>query len=155
MPVNMKTATSDDFQTEPFPARHVTIPLDLRFSQGEMHKIKRGLIPKQMEDKWFIYWEDDTLFFHRSWTGYCVYVVRFTAEDGGYRMTEADVNRDPEQYSETSDERDTQLISYLIDLLLLGREAVSPSDEPSSEKQALMEWSEVGRAMSGQGPNTK
>ena len=22
-----------------------------------------------MEDKWFIYWKDDALFFHRSWTG--------------------------------------------------------------------------------------
>ena len=34
------------------------------------------------EDKWFIYWENDTLFFHRSWTGVCVYIVRFTSPAG-------------------------------------------------------------------------
>jgi len=33
-----------------------------------------GLVPEEIEDKWFIYWEDDTLFFHRSWTGNCIYV---------------------------------------------------------------------------------
>lgn len=150
----MKTATSDDFQTEPFPSKYAMIPLDLHFSQSEMRKIKKGLIPRQMEDKWFIYYDHDILYFYRSGTGYCIYRASFR-QNGGYVLTHADVNRDPEQYGETSDERDAQLISYLIDLLLLNREAVFPSDEPSSEKRAFMEWSEVGRAMLGQEPNTE
>ena len=68
-------------------------------------------------------------------------------------MIEADVNRDPEQCKEASDERDTEMISYLVDVLLLHQEAVFPSDQPSSEKQAIMNWSQVGRAMLGQHPN--
>jgi hypothetical protein len=67
-------------------------------------------------------------------------------------MIEADVNRDPEQYTETSDKRDTEMISYLVDVLLLHQRAVFPSDGPSSEKRALLKWSQVGRAMFGQHP---
>ena len=37
-----------------------------------MDQIRAGHIPEMMEDKWFIYWQDDRLFFHRSWTGYCI-----------------------------------------------------------------------------------
>jgi hypothetical protein len=105
-----------------------------------------------MEDKWFIYWKGDTLYFHRSWTGYCIYTVRFVAESDSFRIIEADVNRDPEQYKQTSDERDAEMISYLIDLLLLHKKAVFPSNETSSKKQALKQWSQVGRAMLGQHP---
>ena len=114
-----------------------------------MRQIRLGLIPEAMEDKWFVYWRDDTLFFHRSWTGICIYVARFVADGDGHRMIEAEVNRDPQQYKETRDQRDAEIISYLIDVLLLRRDAAFPSDEPSPETRALMQWSLIGRAMLG------
>ena len=148
----MKKAAPSDWKTEALPSKRATIRLDRTFPPQEMEHIRKGLVPDQMEDKWFIYWKDDTLFFHRSWTGFCLYVVRFASEGDGCRMIEADVNRDPEQYKESNDERDAEMISYLVDVLLLHQEAVFPSDEPSPEKQALMNWSLVGRAMLGQHP---
>ena len=30
-----------------------------------------------MEDKWFIFMENGILYFHRSWTGVCIYQVHF------------------------------------------------------------------------------
>ena len=149
----MKTAKPTDWKTEALPSSRTTIRLDRFFSPQEMKRIRGGLVPEQMEDKWFIYWKDDALFFHRSWTGFCIYVVRFAAKGDSFRMTEADVNRDAEQYEESSDERDAEMISYLVDALLLHQEASFPSNEPSSEKRALMNWSQVGRAMLGQHPN--
>ena len=149
----MKTAKPADWKTEALPPKRTAIRLDRTFLPQEMKCIRRGLVPEQMEDKWFIYWKDDTLFFHRSWTGFCIYVVHFAAAGDSCRMLEADVNRDPEQYSEASDERDAEMISYLVDVLLLDREPVFPSDESSSEKQALTNWSQVGRAMLGQHPD--
>jgi hypothetical protein len=148
----MRTAKATDWRTESLPSERTTISVERVFSQEEMHRIRRGLVPEQMEDKWFIYWEDDALFFHRSWTGVCVYVVRFVSHDGVYKMVQADVNRDPDQYSESIHERDVEKISYLINVLLLHQEADFPSDEPSPEKKALMNWSLVGRAMLGQYP---
>ena len=149
----MKTAKPTDWKTHSLPSKKATIHLDRIFSPHEMKRICRGILPRQMEDKWFIYWKDETLYFHRSWTGYCIYIVRFVPESDTFRMIEADANRDPKQYKETSDERDAEMISYLIDVLLLHQNAVFPSDEPSSGKKALMNWSQVGRAMLGQHPD--
>jgi len=143
----MKSAKPMDWKTLVMPTKHATVRLNHTFSALEMKPIRRGYVPQQQEDKWFIYWKDDTLFLHRSWTGCCIYVIRFRAEEGSFRMIEADVNRDPEQYSETSDEKDVAMISYLVDLLLLQKEAVFPDDESSPEERALKNWSEVGRAM--------
>jgi hypothetical protein len=70
-------------------------------------------------------------------------------------MIEADANRDPEQYKETGDKRGAEMSLYLIDVLLLHQYAVFPGDDPSSEKLALLKWSQVGRAMLGQHPNDK
>jgi len=67
-------------------------------------------------------------------------------------MIEADVNRDPEQWIENSAERDAEMISYLIDVLLLHQKVIFPSDDPSIEKRVVREWSLVGRAMVGQHP---
>ncbi|WP_457598883.1 hypothetical protein [Hydrogenimonas sp.] len=108
------------------PSKRTTVYLDRTFSPQEMERIRRGLVSMGAEEKWFIYWRDDRLFFHHSWTGYCIYIVYFSAEgNGNYRMIKADVNRDPEQYKETGDERDAKLISVLIDAFLLRQEAVS------------------------------
>ena len=54
--------------------------LDRVFSPQDMDRIRRGVVPEAMEDKWFIYWKEGMLFFQRSWTGFCIYVVRFAAD---------------------------------------------------------------------------
>ena len=149
----MKSAKPSDWKTKELPLKRTTIHLDRTFSSQEMQHIHRGVIPEQMEDKWFIFWKDDSLFFHRSWTGYCIYVVRFTTKADNFMMIEADVNRDPEQYNETNDENDIEMISCLVDVVLLHKEANFPNSEPSSERQALKDWSQVGRAMLGQYPD--
>ena len=135
------------------PEKRTTIPLNRRFSSEEIKRIRKGLIPQQQEDKWFIYWDNDRLFFHRSWTGFCVYIVQFESTGDIWRMVGAEVNRDPTQYSETSDEIDTELVSYLIDVLLLHRAAEFPTNEFSADKRAIMNWSQVGRAMLGEHPD--
>src|SRR5437667_9340454 len=75
----MKTAESCDWQINPLPAKRTKIVLDRQFSTEEIQCIRSGLIPEVMEDKWFIYWQDDTIFFHRSRTDFCIYVLHITA----------------------------------------------------------------------------
>jgi hypothetical protein len=148
----MKPAKQEDWNTKPLPAKRASLSLDRTFTQAEMGRIKQGLVPAEMEDKWFVYFDSNALYFHRSWTGICIYVVQFTENKDSWHMTEADVNRDSEQHKATDDKHDSQMISYLVDVLLLHREAEFPSDEQSSEKRALQKWSQVGRAMLGQHP---
>jgi ADP-ribosyl-[dinitrogen reductase] hydrolase len=146
----MKPASPGDWKALPMPARSATITLDRRFTPAELDLIRTGVVPEEMEDKWFVYWRDDQLHFHRSWTGFCVYVVDFDTDEG--RMVRALVNRDPDQYSQTDDQLDAELIAYLIDVLLLGRAAPFPSNEPDAGKSALAAWAEVGQAMLGDRP---
>jgi hypothetical protein len=104
------------------PAKHTTVVLDRTFSKDEAALLKLGFLPQEMQDKWFIYFENNVLHFHRSWTGYCIYQVSFTQEGDGLHMTQALVNREPEQYEETRVERDQELISQVIDVFLLHRD---------------------------------
>lgn len=117
----MKIAKATDWRTEPFPLQRCTIALDRTFLPEEMEIIYKGVIPEEMEDRWFVYWQDSCLFFHRSWTGYCVFIVHFVEENGCYRMVEAEVNRDREQYNNIHDEKDRKYISELIDDILADR----------------------------------
>lgn len=148
----MKTAKQSDWKTEPLPSKHAVIPLDRHFTAEEMTIIRRGVIPKQMEDKWFVYWSDGELFFHRSWTGYCIYVTKFKTDTDGCTMVEALANRDLEQYQETNDEEDKAMISFLIDVLVLHCSHELPCSEQSEENQFLIQWSQVGRAALGEHP---
>ena len=87
-----------------------------------MVQIKQGLIPQEMEDKWFIYYSNSCLHIHRSWTGFTVYIVRFNEQDdGGAVAVDFRANRDPDQYKETKDERDKEMLTFVIDSFLLGR----------------------------------
>lgn len=83
------------------------------FSAEEFALLQRGLVPEQMEDKWFIVWHDDALWCHRSWSGLCVYRLRFVADEGRYVVIEALANRDPGQYS-TTEAHDLGTLDYLL-----------------------------------------
>lgn len=140
-------------ELKPLTSERATLPLSRLFSQQEITRIRLGLLPAQMEDKWFVYWLDNSLHFHRSWTGHCIYIVRFKTEGEGCRMIAVDVSRDESQYCWYGEEREPARISNLIDMLLLRRETDSDEVEPLSENQTLEEWSQVGRAMLGQHPD--
>jgi len=117
----MKIAKSTDWRAEPLPLQRNTISLNRTFSPEEMEIIYKGVLPEEMEDRWFVYWQNSCLFFHRSWTGFCVFIVRFIEENNCYKMVDAEVNRDRKQYNNIDDERDKKYISSLIDDILAHR----------------------------------
>ena len=60
---------------KPLPAVRKQLPFTRIFTRSEYQKITFGHIPKEMEDKWFIFFENDKIYFHRSWTGFCMFEV--------------------------------------------------------------------------------
>jgi hypothetical protein len=110
-----KVASRGDWKTKPLPAQHKAILLDRCYTPEEFNQIKAGLIPECMEHHWFIFYEAPCLFLHRSWTGFCVYHVRFELSAGGFLVTEVLVNRNPQQYRETNDHPDALLLAILLD----------------------------------------
>ncbi len=105
---------------QPLPTQHSALSLQREFTEQEYECICRGVIPESMEDKWFIFIEEDTLYMHRSWTGYCIYQLHLIRKDTTYRVGNTFVNRDASQYSWVDDRYDEKLVMFLIDSLLLG-----------------------------------
>lgn len=150
-------ARPGDWKTRPLPRRRAALAVDRSFSRDEMAAIRQGVVPAQMEDKWFIYWRNDRLHFHRSWTGIGIFVARFAseAEGEGARLVGAHVNRNPEQYSSTDDERDARLLEYVIDVVLLRRPVAFPADPNVGGPEVMQAWAAVGRAALGEHPDTE
>ena len=112
-------ALKEHWKTQDF-GELVELPYAAHFDEKDFERLKRGLIPKQMEDKWFVYFEDNTLFFHRSWTGKAVYQVKFEPRERGATVNAAFVNQeyaagDLEPYAST-------LASLISNSLLVRKE---------------------------------
>jgi hypothetical protein len=119
-------ATRRSWTNHPLPQKRSRLTLRREFTGQEYEALRRGLIPEAMEDKWFIYMEGNTLFFHRSWTGFCIYQLILSQEGEGYAVAEALVNRDPGQYSGGGESYDVKLLTFLVDNLLLGEVSTFP-----------------------------
>lgn len=105
-------AKKSDWKTSDMPAQHTIYTIKRKISESEMEKLMLGNIPQEMEDKWFWYFEDGKLYAHRSWTGFCIYILSFTP---GSDIIEVTANRDPEQYKCTDDAEDAKSLSKLLD----------------------------------------
>lgn len=100
----MKIAKKDKCKTIPMinPKR-----LDVSISMNieQFNKLKLGLIPNEMEDKWFVYFENNSIHFHRSWTGYEIFKANLNLNENGCEISEFWVEQNPEKYKEADDER--------------------------------------------------
>ncbi|MEH2197065.1 hypothetical protein [Nostoc sp.] len=111
----MRIAQRDDWKTEPMPSASTNITVEKLYSQEEFDRITAGVIPEQMEDKWFIFYEAPWLYLHRSWTGFCIFKVRFEVVGESVKIAEVEVNREQGQQLNTDHERDASMLSILLD----------------------------------------
>lgn len=112
-------ATATAWQHEPIdnPKR---IDIALYFTDRQFSKLTKGIIPQQMEDKWFIFYENEWLYFHRSWSGFGIYKAHLIKEQDGYLVKEFWAERNQERYKNEDDNTDIKNFSHLIALGLLG-----------------------------------
>jgi len=126
--------------------------LKLEFSEEQYHKLQNGLIPEQMEDKWFIYFDDNWIYFHRSWTGNGIYRTQIIKEKGDqedrvYKIKDFYVERNSEIYQCDNDLKDLDTLLQLIlwGLLRLDVRGIYAEKYGVSEKDSLSIWSDFGR----------
>jgi hypothetical protein len=129
----MTMATAEDWKHLPFDAVSV-IPYVAEFSLAQFERLRCGLVPQAMEDKWFIYFEAPDLCFHRSWTGQAVYRLRLEPSPAGYAVVKAVCSSDVLKNADPS--YHTQLLGFLITNLLLGEARAFPRPAGISEPQA-------------------
>ena len=103
-------AKKDDWNTVDMPDRNDTFVLHRSFTPVQMSALRQGNIPRAMEDKWFWYMQGNRLYAHRSWTGFCIFIIDF----GANNQHTVTVNRDPEQYHNTNIDEDRKTINMLL-----------------------------------------
>ena len=143
-----ETARRDSWKTLPLPEVRAALGLDECYTAEEFARIQHGLIPQEMEDKWFVFYEDDWLYLHRSWTGACIYGLRFEPTDAGVSVVESWASRDTNHYKQTRIDYDRTMLKFLIDAFLLGKRVAFPvpSDVPASVPAGIYQHHLVGRA---------
>ena len=105
-------AKASDWETKKMPAKHACFRIKKHFSAEQRECLRFGHVPQEMEDKWFWYMEGQKLYAHRSWTGFCIYILTFAE---GSDIIEVTVNRDREQYSGRNRKEDAETVLSLLD----------------------------------------
>ena len=143
-----KIATKETWKNIPIdnPKR---IDIDLQFTEKQFLKLTMGLIPQQMEDKWFIYYENEWLYFHRSWTGNGMYKAKLIKITDGYFIKEFWAERNQEMYKNEDDNSDIETFSFLIARGLLGIDVrnIYLNRNIKSETDTVKGWSNFGNML--------
>ncbi len=126
----MTITTKHDWKTTDKPKNYVQLSFEYVLDNEEFELVKNGLKPVEMEDKWFIYFEDDWLYIHRSWTGYLIYWLKF---DDNNSVIESYVSRQAEEYNNDDLEYDKELCQFLIEAFLLNRSTKFPIRQGDSD----------------------
>ena len=122
--------------------------VNLAFTEEQYQKLQKGLIPKAMEDKWYIYFENDCLYFHRSWTGFGILSAEIKREEGEgmkYSIKEFHVERDGNKNGD--DLFDLDVLRELIYWGLLGIDIRDDFIQKygAEAKGTMLAWSIFGR----------
>src|SRR5258708_7531264 len=104
----------------------VQIPYRDSFSAEESGRLRAGLVPVSMDEKWFVLFERPYLLLYRSWTGTLIYRLEMDEGPDGVKVVSATVLDNPEMWRRGSLDYEASLVSYLVRRLLLKREVPFP-----------------------------
>ena len=125
---NLKVATPADWNNKPMsPENHYVILTNILLPSLAMERIRLGHIPGQMEDRWFMFCENNVIRYFRSWTGYNTFNAYIEEIDDNYHITKIEV--DMEDYS-TNPRRAAEALEYFLSLL--AKQCGVMIDEPVS-----------------------
>jgi hypothetical protein len=127
-------ANQDSWEILPLPANRISLGFVATYDDSEAERIRQGFIPERMEDKWFVYFKEGWLYFHRSWTGTCIFGVQFDSQ--GIRVIDSWITGDPQQPVDKDLDYDRKLLGCLIETLLLGKTCKFPAPSDLSEELA-------------------
>ncbi|MFP4248848.1 MAG: hypothetical protein ACLFU7_04255 [Armatimonadota bacterium] len=111
-------ATPGNHTHKQMPEQRAQLDLNRTLSDTQYEALIQGVIPRSQEDRWFAFEDDDWFSLCRSWTGNCIFRVRLQDDGDCWRIAEAWVNRDPEQYASEDEKADALILSRLLDSII-------------------------------------
>ena len=113
-----KLISRDSWRTVDMPLTYETTSLNIKLTEREFQAVLIGFLPKDTDDRWFMYVNEGWINLHRSWTGHCIFRIKFEVMDAGWLLNELQVNRDHNQYKSTNIKADKNeaesVLRYLI-----------------------------------------
>lgn len=112
-------ATRASWQLLPEPEQKEMFEFAVSFTKAQADKLRRGHVPRVMEERWFVFFEDDWLIFCRSWSGAWIYGLHLAPSHKGMSVDQSWVSRDPEHNPQSDIENDrsalTDVIAYVLE----------------------------------------
>ncbi|MGN7918459.1 hypothetical protein [Lysobacter sp. 22409] len=114
------SAASWKAKLEPLTGARRPIRYEHEFSADELARLREGLWPRDMDDRWVIWLDENTLRGWRSWTGTCIYEVDITVSEEGTGTTAVlDVLDAPDTYRRAStDAAELERFERMLSLVL-------------------------------------
>jgi hypothetical protein len=103
----------------PLPRLRIQIPFERSFTRQEFLRLSQGFLAESMNDRWNMFFKDPWLTVVRSWTGFCIYKVRIEKNGTEYKVAKVLISRDRRQYGGDDPREEAELLSFLIDGMLL------------------------------------
>jgi hypothetical protein len=113
-----KLISRDSWRTVDMPLTYETTSLNIKLTESEFQAVLIGFLPKDTDDRWFMYVNEGWINLHRSWTGHCIFRIKVEVMNEGWLLNGLQVNRDHNQYKSTNIEADKNeaesVLRYLI-----------------------------------------
>ena len=111
----MSPATKDSWKRLPLPERREPLSFPGFYTDARADLMCLGHVPRDMDDKWFVYAEEGWVYFHRNWTGACIFALKLDGSPVGVRVLDSWVSRDEKQYTSKDAEQDRKLLAGVIE----------------------------------------
>lgn len=142
----MHCVSRKECQTQPMPDKKALLLYQRKFTMQEYHKLGFGLAPANKDEKWFVFMENEQLFFHRNITGECVYALHLQNESNRcYSIKEAWHNL----HFQLEPGYAVALLDYLIDRLLLSKQVSFPFPQKMTDpiERVFFRYQMVGSSL--------
>lgn len=113
-------------------SRPKTIKADICLSEKEFARVRYlsvedEVLPKEMQHKWQVYYENGRISISRNATRHKIYEAEILKGESGYFISEISVERDPGKYSYADDKADLLWFDFLLKKGMLGIDVPLPS----------------------------
>ncbi len=114
-PLPKKTikATSDSWECREM-NNYINTECNIILTSEEFQILSMGHIPEAMEDHWFMYCDENSVNYFRSWTGIQIFKGFYKSENDQYVIYSLEINDNKEEYNEPEINKSIQLFNYLI-----------------------------------------
>ena len=104
--------------------KRISLPYKRTLNKKEFEKVKKGYVPMEMEDKWYVEFVDGKLEIFKARTGECIYTVGFIEDgEGNFQTVDSWVACEPKEFSGGEDpDYEILMINIVIDDFILRSE---------------------------------